>query len=205
MSRSPKTAELIRERIERMRRGEPFTPKAFVDCGTRASVDQTLSRLAEAGTIERIARGVFARPKFNRYVGRVAPDFLTVAKAVANASGAVVQIHGAEAARRLGLTTQMQVQPVFITSGPSRRIHVGKTKIRLLHVCPRKLILGDRPAGLALTAMWYLGKEEVTPELIGKIHRKLGESEYEALKSTRSSMPAWMNDAIQRYEQMTVH
>ena len=112
---------------------------------------------------------------------------------------------GTEAARRLELTTQVPTHSVFVTSGPSKRIRVGKMEIRLQHVCQRKLALAGRPAGLALAAMWYLGKTEVTPALVEKIRRKLGSSEFEVLKSATSSMPAWMSDAIFRNVRTSVH
>lgn len=194
------TAELIRQRIKTIPLGEPFTPAIFLECGTRASVDQTLSRLVRAGSIERLTRGVFVRPEVSRFVGDVMPEPMKVAEAVAKTTGAVVQVHGAEAARRLELTTQVPTQPVFVTSGPSKRICVGKMEIRLQHVSQRKLALAGRPAGLALAAMWYLGKEEVTPALVEKIRRKLGSSEFEVLKSATGSMPAWMSDALFRNE-----
>jgi hypothetical protein len=200
MKSTIKTAELIRQRIETMPTGDPFTPTAFLECGTRASVDQTLSRLVKAGSIERVTRGVFVRPEVNRFVGKVSPSPLKVAEAVAKTMGAVVQVHGAEAARRLELTTQVPTQSVFVTSGPSKRIRVGRMEIRLQHVCQRKLTLAGRPAGLALAAMWYLGKAEVTPTVVEKIRRKLGSSEFQVLKSATSSMPAWMSDAVFRNE-----
>ncbi|AEK57400.1 DUF6088 family protein [Acidithiobacillus caldus] len=205
MKTATKTALRIRKHIEAIPVGEPFTPTAFLGYGTRASVDQTLSRLAKAGWIERVTRGVFVRPEINRFVGKVMPEPLKVAETVAKTTGAVVQVHGAEAARRLELTTQVPTQSVFVTSGPSKRIRVGEMEIRLQHVCQRKLTLAGRPAGLALAAMWYLGKREVTPALVEKIRRKLGPSEFEMLKSATSSMPAWMSDAIFRSERMTVH
>jgi hypothetical protein len=205
MITSPKTSERIRQRIKAIPVGEPFTPAAFLMCGTRASVDQTLSRLIKAGEIARVARGVFVRPEVSRFVGKVMPEPLKVAETVAKTIGAVVQIHGAEAARRLELTTQVPTQPVFVTSGPSKRLRVGKMEIRLQHVSPRKLALAGRPAGLALAAMWYLGKKEVTPALIEKIRHKLGSSEFEVLKSATPSMPAWMSDAIFRNERMAAH
>ena len=205
MNTTTKTAKLIRQRIEAMPIGEPFTPTAFLECGTRASVDQTLSRLVKAGSIERVTRGVFVRPEVSRFVGKVSPSPLKVAETVAKTTGAIVQVHGAEAARRLELTTQVPTQSVFVTSGPSKRIRVGKMEIRLQHVCQRKLALAGRPAGLALAAMWYLGKKEVTPALVEKIRRKLGSSEFEVLKSATSSMPAWMSDAIFRNERTAVH
>lgn len=196
MKTTTKTAELIRKHIEAMPLGEPFTPNAFLECGTRASVDQTLSRLVKAGLIARVARGVYVRPEVSRFVGKVSPSPQKVVETIAKTTGAIVQVHGAEAARRLELTTQAPTQSVFVTSGPSKRIRVGKMEIRLQHVSARKLALAGRPAGLALTAMWYLGKKEVTPALVEKIRRKLGASEFEALKSAISSMPAWMSDAL---------
>jgi len=205
MNKPTKTAELIRQRIEAMPIGEPFTPTAFLGCGTRASVDQTLSRLVKAGSIERVTRGVFVRPEVSRFVGKVMPEPFKVAETVAKTTGAIVQVHGAEAARRLELTTQVPTQSVFMTSGPSKRFRVGNTEIRLQHVCQRKLALAGRPAGIALAAMWYLGKNELTPALVEKIRGKLGASEFEALKSATSAMPAWMSDAIFRNEQKAIY
>jgi hypothetical protein len=200
MNTISKSADLIRQRIKEIPVGEPFTPTVLLECGTRASVDQNLSRLVKAGVIERVTRGVFVRPEVNRFVGKVMPEPLKVAQTIAKTTGAIVQVHGAEAALRLELTTQVPMQAVFITSGPSKRIRVGTMEILLQHVCQRKLALANRPAGLALSAMWHLGKTEVTPALVEKIRRKLGASEFEVLKSATSSMPAWMSDAIFRKE-----
>jgi len=47
-----------------------------------------------------------------------------------------------------------------------------------------------RPAGLALAAMWYLGKTEVTPSLVDKIRHKSVPNEFEALRAATSAMPA---------------
>ena len=83
METTIKTAESIRQRIEMMPLGEPFTPTAFLECGTRASIDQTLSRLVKTGMIERVTRGVFVRPEMNRFVGKVSPSPLKVAETIA--------------------------------------------------------------------------------------------------------------------------
>jgi len=204
MKEKIKTIELIRRRIEAIPAGEPFTPAIFLSCGTRVCIDQTLSRLVKAGVIERLARGIFVRPEVSRFVSKVVPEPLTVAKAVAKTTGCVIQVHGAEAARKLELTKQVPTQPIFVTSGPSKRIRIGEMEIRLQHVCRRKLVLANRPAGLAITAMWYLGKKKVTPAIIGNIRRKLGSDEFEALKSAIPAMPAWMSDAIFHYEQAAI-
>jgi len=177
--------------------GEPFTSTGFLDCGTRASVDQTLSRLIKAGAIERVTRGLFVQPEASRFAGKVMPEPTKVVQAFAEASGSIVQIHGAEAARQLELSTQVTMQPVYSTSGPSRRIRIGAMEIRLNHVSSHKLALAGRPAGLALSALWYLGKKGVTPSVLDKIRRKIPSSEFEALRSCRK--PSWMSDVFFKY------
>jgi len=193
-----KIAELIRNRIEQMQPGEPFTPAVFLELGARAVIDQTLSRLVKAGEILRVTRGVFMRPKKSRYVGNVMPEPFKLAETFAK--GETIQVHGAEAARQLELTTQMPTQPVFYTSGRSKRLRIGKMEIRLQHACSRKLALAGRMAGLALSALWYLGKHEVTESVIAKIHKKLPPAEFEALRSAVPLMPAWMAETLLRYE-----
>lgn len=195
------TVELIRQHVQRLPAGEPFTPGSLLGMGSRASVDQALSRLAKAGAITRITRGVFVRPAQSRHLGRVLPAPSKVVEAVAKAKGATVQVHGAEAARRLELTTQAPTQPVFYTSGPSKRFRMGKMEIVLKHASSRRLALAGRPAGIALSALWYLGRNEVTPETIAQIRHKLTPAEFEALTAAKASMPAWMAETFYRYEQ----
>jgi hypothetical protein len=72
--------------------------------------------------------------------------------------------------------------------------------IELKHTSSRKLALAGSPAGLALAALWYLGRREVTAGTISAIHAKLSSEEFATLKSSVTAMPGWMNDAIRRYE-----
>lgn len=189
-------AERLRKHIELIAQGEPFTSKACLALGPRAAVDQALARLVRAGQIARVTRGVFVKPRSNRFVGNVMPEPLRIAEAIAKATGATIQVHGAEAARRLELSTQIPMQPVFYTSGASKTFSIGKLQVRLQHASPRKLVLAGRPAGLALVALWDLGKEAATPAVIESIRKKLPPAEFEALKGAAGAMPAWMAEAL---------
>jgi hypothetical protein len=191
----------IRQHISEIAIGEPFTSTQFNGLGTRAAIDQALSRFVKQGEIARVSRGVFVRPKISRYVGQVTPEPSKVAQAIANAHGESIQVHGAEAARLLGLTTQMPLQSVFSTSGPNRELKVGKQRLILRHVAPRKLVLSGRPSGLALSALWYLGKGQVTPRTIETIRGKLTPEAFQEFRAQTRSMPAWMADTLHRYEQ----
>jgi hypothetical protein len=205
MKTAMKTAESIRQRIKEIPVGEPFTPALFLQYGTRAAVGQMLYRLVKSGEIIRAARGIFVCPTMNRFVGNVMPQPIKIAKAIAKATGAIVDVHGAEATRLLGLSTQASVQPIFTTSGISRIIRYGNMNIRLQHVSQRKLALAGREAGLALAAMWYLGKHELTSAHISRIQHKLPSAEFEVLRSATGVMPAWMSDVMYRYEREVNH
>jgi hypothetical protein len=109
--------ESVQHRIAKVPLGEPFTSGRFLRLGSRAAVDKTLSRLVEDGAIQQIASGVFVRLKQSRFVGNVMPDVSSVIEVIAKDHGEIIQVHGAEAARRFKLSTQMPTTPVYYTSG----------------------------------------------------------------------------------------
>ncbi len=191
--------EAVRAHVSALPPGEPFTSPDLLRFGTRASVDQALSRLVRAGVIDRITRGVFARPRTNPYVGKVPPAPEKVARALARASDSVMEVHGSEAAREFGLTTQVPMRPVYVTSGRSRIVHAGGVEIQMRHVADSRLLLAGRPAGRAFAALMYLGKNEVTPCTIKSIKHRLPPQEFDALLSAASSMPSWLSDVFYRY------
>jgi len=194
------TSQAIRERIATHPTGEPFTPALFAGLGSRAAIDQTLMRLTQAGSIERIGHGLYLVSEASRFGIKTLPSPERVAQTVAQTEGAKIEVHGAEAARRLGLSTQMPAQPIFYTTGSSRAIRLGKLRVKLQHVAPRKLVLAGRPAGQALSALWYLGRHQVTPDTFGHIAQALPSGEFQALREAKSSMPSWMAEALNRYE-----
>ncbi len=194
-------AKTVRSAVARTPEGQPFAGRTLAIHGQREAVQRELSRLVQAGKIHRVAHGIFVRPERSPYVkGEVPPEPMEVAKAIAQRTGAVVEVSGAEAARRLGLSIQVPMQHIFQTSGPNTKFGLGSRKVRLKHVAPRKLVLAGRPAGVALAALWYLSKNEVEPSTFGPIERKIGPEEFEALRQAKTHMPAWMAKALERYD-----
>ena len=189
------TAKTVRAAIRKLPRGKPFTGARFLKHGTRSAVDRTLSRLTADGGIRRLAHGVFVRPRTNRFVGTVMPDIHEVVEAIARNNGETLQIHGAEAARRFRLSTQVPTAPVFHTSGSSRAIRVAGIAVHMVHTANRRrLQFAGEPTGAAISALWYLGKDNVTPETVATIEAALGPSDSTKLRS--ADMPAWMQKAL---------
>ena len=198
------TAQAIRAGIRGLPRGKPFTNARFFKHGASGTVNRTLSRLVREGQIQRVSRGIFVRPRTSRFVGTVLPGVQEVVEAVARSSGETVQVHGAEAARRLRLSTQVPTAPVFHTSASSRTIRIGNIAVRLIHTSNRRrLQFAGETTGLALSALWYLGKENVTLETIAKIESVLNPAEFEKLRA--ADMPEWMTRVLDAAVGNTAH
>lgn len=144
----------------------------------------------------RLVRGVYMRPKLNRYIGRVGPSIQQVVRLIARRNNETVQIHGAEAVRRLRLSTQMQMVPMFYTSGHTRTVHVGAAVAHLRHVAPDKLQCAGRPAGIALIALHYIGKRSADDRVLSHLKAFLSDDEFAMLYSC--NMPLWMREFIRR-------
>ena len=195
-----KTTSQVQQCIQRTPRGKPFTSTTLLKYGARAAVDQALSRLASAGKIVRLTRGVYVRPEENRFVGQVLPEPFKVAEVIANKTHEIIQVSGAEAARQFGLSTQVPAQPVFLTTGRSRRFKIGNLEVSLKHVSKKKIPLPESKVGLAILALWYLGKQQTTLQAIEKIKQKLTANEFEKFKSSREKMPIWMSNIVLLYK-----
>jgi predicted transcriptional regulator of viral defense system len=150
----------ILKRIRAKHRGSVFTPREFAHLGTRAAVDQALSRLQRSGQIRRLSRGIYEFPKIHPQIGVLSPSPKAVANAMAERTGSRITISGAKAANLLGLSTQVPMQNVFWTEGPSRTIRIGNQTIMLKHVAPSKMIGAGTEAGIVIQAVRPLGKTE---------------------------------------------
>ncbi len=188
-------AKAISNRIKHMQKGRPFSRVIFAQVGSRAAIDKALSSLVQSGSLERVARGVYMRPKMSIYTGnRVRPNPLAIMMILAKANGETIQIHGAEAVRRLGLSTQMQVLPTYYTSGTTREIKVGNAVVRLRHVASARLQYAGTKVGTVLTAFYYLGKQGLSAQIVSIITNAMSSEELRKLKACK--MPVWMRSAL---------
>ena len=122
--------------------GTPVVAKELLHLGSRAAVDQALSRLVRRGTLMRAGRGIYVRPIESRFGARP-PVASKVVEAIAAQRGESVAPHGAAAANELGLTTQVPVREVYLTSGGAAL--AGAQVVELRHVPAWQLVLPDAP------------------------------------------------------------
>jgi hypothetical protein len=174
--------------------GGLLSPKEFLHLGSRAAIDQTLSRLAREGKLLRVGRGTYALPVQGRF-GVRPPSTEAVVEAIESTSGETVVASGAAEANALGLTTQVPTREVFLTSGPSRRLKLGNREVELKHGNRWQMLLGKRPAGKAIRALVWLGPEQA-PMALEVLRSKLPSQEWEAMRQARAGLPSWMAKAV---------
>jgi hypothetical protein len=174
--------------------GGVLSPKEFLHLGSRVAVDQAFSRLNKAGKLLRVARGTYAAPVSSRFGSR-APTPEKIVKAMAEQRGETVAPHGASAANMLGLTQQVPTREVYLTSGRTRKLKLGRSELLVKHAPRWMLALGTRPAGAAVRALAWMGPTHASKSLAA-LHRTLPETEWQTLISARAILPSWMAQAI---------
>lgn len=183
-------------RIRGLGRGSVFTPKQFLDLGSRAAVDQALSRLVRRGVLQRIGRGLYHYPKRSPRLGDLAPAPDAVARAYARKTGSTLQVSGAQAANALGLSTQVPARTTFVTDGATRELRFGHQVVYLRRAAPRRMAGAGTPWGTALQALAYLGKSGVDASAIRRLKHALSADHRRALGRHSDLAPDWMRPVI---------
>ena len=184
----------IMEYAETLPEATPLCPAGLLHLGNRAAIDQALSRLARSGKLMRICQGVYMRPRQTRF-GECAPSVGKALRSLAALWGETIVPCGGSAANCLGLTTQNPVRAVYLTSGPSRRLHFGALAVELRHAPRWQLAAPHRKAGEVIRALAWLGPEEVEDSL-ETVLPTLSEEDLKELSAVRAIMPIWMAEPL---------
>ena len=184
----------IMEHAESLPEATPLCPGALLHLGNRPAIDQALSRLARSGKLMRICKGVYMRPVETSF-GVRGPRIGKALAALSALWGETIVPCGGAAANCLGLTTQNPVRMVYLTSGPSRRLHFGAHRVELRHAPRWQLAAPHRKAGNVIRALAWLGPEEVEDGL-EVVLPTLSAGELNELSTARALMPNWMAEPV---------
>ena len=182
--------ERIASELETWPEAVPVSAKSLLQLGSRAAVDQALSRMTRRGQLLRIGRGLYFRPIQTRF-GVRSPEVSTVLEAVQKETGEAIAPSGAATANQLGLTTQVPLRPVYLTSGRTRHLKLGAQTVELRHVPRWQLTLAERPAGAVIRVLAWGGRERGRA-LAAELKSKLSAETVEELSHVRRRVPTWM-------------
>jgi len=189
------TAKIL-EQIAELPEGVSVSAKELLHLGSRAAVDQTLSRLVQRGQLMRVGRGLYVRAVETRF-GKRPPSVEHVVQALASSKGETIASHGAAAANALGLTTQVPMRSVYLTSGRSRQLKLGEQVVELRHAPGWQLAMAGRPAGEAIRALAWLG-ETHAGEALQTLRRRLPASALQEIVGARPRLPTWLAQQVSR-------
>lgn len=187
-------SEHILSYSEQQPEGTPLTAKEFLHLGTRAAVDQALSRLVRRGKLMRSGRGIYVRPIKGRF-GVRAPTPEKVIAEVAQLRGEIVAPSGSAAANALGLTTQVPMRLQYLTSGRNRQLTLGAQTIELKHAPAWQLTNANRQSGDVLRALAWSGRSHAR-ETLRSLKNWLPTETCQELIASRSRLPGWVAEAI---------
>ncbi len=190
----PSLSKRIIEHAKLLPESTPICAGVLLHLGSRAAVDQALSRLARSGMLIRICQGIYMRPVENRF-GRCAPNVEKGLGALAALWGETIVPCGGGAAHVLGLTTQVPVRSVYLTSGPDRRLRFGNLEIELRHAPRWQLVAPHRRAGDVIRALAWLGPAE-TADGLQTVLPSLSREDIDELAEARATMPHWMAEPL---------
>ena len=196
-----KAVTQIKEYISQLPAGQPFPSSALRQLASTDNIRQILNRLVKAGEIKRIGRGIFVKPEQVTAIGEVLPSVIEIAQTLAKSTGEIIAVHGAEAARQLQLSTQVPVRLIFYTSGNTRTLKLANRTVKLKHAAPSRLVACGTTAGLVICALEYLGRENVTLEIITNIKHHITAEEFQTVQRLVEYMPTWLSDIFYRYQQ----
>ncbi len=191
----------------RMADRSPFsawTPTDFIDLGSREAVDQALHRLARAGAIRRVLRGLYDKPKLNKLTGKTTnPDPRAIIDALARRDKYRMIVDGITAANDLGLSDAVPARIVVHTDGRLKPLELGNLKIDFRKTAPSKLYWAGRPAMRVVQALHWL--KDTLPREHPRVKKRLGAIFAEPahgpailadLREGATALPEWMRSFL---------
>jgi hypothetical protein len=155
-------------------------------------VAQSLVRLVRAGTIRRLAQGLYDYPEKHPALGDLPPNYERIAQALAGRDSLKIQPSGAYAANLLGLTEQVPAKIVFLTDGSNRTVQINKQQLVLKRTTPKNMATAGKVSGLVIQALRYLGQNNVDDKITEILKKRLSSDDKRQLINDLRFAPVWI-------------
>ena len=186
----------IRNTIERNGPGRLYMVQDFADLNNDGLVTRALSRLENEGMLIRLAQGLYLYPARNKY-GILFPTIEKIAYAIAEKDKARIIPSGLTALNRLGLSTQVTTNAVYITDATARELAIGNRKIIFKRAAPRNFAYKSDLFPMVVAAMKELGKDGVTDEHLKIIKQVIGKyGDIDEIRYDYNIAPQWIKKKL---------
>jgi hypothetical protein len=186
----------ILEKIKKAKRGTLFFSDSFLSKENFEGVRKALQRLVKKSELMRIATGIYVRPEIDPVIGAVTPGIEQIAKAIAKRDKARIVPTGNYALNRLGLSTQVPLNVVYLSDGAARKVKVGKRTITFKKASPKNVSTIGEISTLAIQALRTLGKDKASSDEISKIQELLQKEKPTHLQHDYRLAPEWIRQIM---------
>ena len=171
----------------------------FADAGERKTINKAFERIALSGKIIRLARGIYCKPKVDTEFGFgvIYPSVDDVAQAIAQRDKCRIVPTGDTVLNKLGLSTQVPMNAVYLTDGTPRRIKIYNGRgILFKHVVPKRLDFKSELIMLITFALQTLGQGNLSEEQFSRIKQLLSNEPKERISEDLKLIPGWIRSII---------
>ena len=159
-------------------------------------IGDLLSIYTRLGKLVRLANGVYLKTTITKF-GPVYPSPTEIAEAIARRDHAQVLMSGLAAENYFGLSTQIPMKIVFLTSGSARKLTVGNTTIEFKRGVPKNFAFKDKTMATLCLAMKSIGNGHVTDEQKTVLRHFLSDYIQEHdIKGDLKLMPQWIQKLL---------
>lgn len=186
----------VAERLQRLEKGRILFADDFLDLGSPETINKALFRLKKKNLIVRLAHGIYLFPKTDSSLGILFPGIEEITEAIAKRDRARIIPTGIQALNKLGLSTQVPLNAVFLTDGAPRSIKVGKQTITFKKTSPKNLLAKGEISRLVIQALKSIGQKKVDNDTLIKLNEVLKKEKKENILHDAQLAPAWINKIL---------
>jgi len=186
----------IEKKISKSSLGEIFFAEDFYKYGSSGNIRLTLFRLENEGKLERIAHGIYLKPKKDPLLGTIYPTIEEIAKQIAQRDKARIAPTGVFALYLLGSTTQIPLKAVYLTDGSQREIKIGNRTIQFKKTVPKSFAIKDELLHLIVQAFKEIGQKEITEDFLNQIQPSVQQLNNEVVQKQLKYAPVWIQKQI---------
>lgn len=186
----------IRNQIRSDEAGMLYFISDFAEHGNDVFISRVLSECVNDGLLLRIANGIYCKPIETRF-GPLVPSVEELVKAIARRDNAQILPTGETAQNLLGLSTQVPMNSVYLTSGSARKLYLRGRTVTLKRSVPRNFACKNDFMAALIQALKSIGKDNLTEEhtgtIVGLLKEHLDDATYvDDLKTA----PIWVRKMV---------
>ena len=185
--------------VSKRGRGAIVFPQDFASYGTPNAVHKAFGRLVASKQLLRVAQGVYCYPKIDKVLGLgiLYPTIEDIAAAIARRDKATIVPTGAYALNKLGLSTQLPMNVVYLTDGSPRKVKLeGSRGIQFKHTAKKNLAFRNEISMLLTFALREIGENNINDSQFAHIRNIVKTIPFETMKKDFALIPAWIRKII---------